>query len=425
MKDNSSDLPDWIESLVAMRGKRGRRWITRKLALLNKISATPLTSAKVVRSYHDLLMFLVAFPDDATLHRLAKSELKRIAATIRQARSAGRRLVGSLADTGIAETDVAYVYTLPIARWLSKTFGADVELTWDDESVENTLEELGHIFLPQVEQSSLLTNSMSTRELFELSKGAEEQTVLAWILDRYEINSGSREEFFDLMDLRLQWRLSSKLASRTLNRFPRRKLSFGESRANRAMNFRELLEARVARPKKLTAKEANHLIDVARSTLSVRHRETEAVTYPNAHEVDLFQLQDGIDVAIFGMQPERRLSIDSFFGFIAAKNGVPVAYGGSFVYLHRLDIGLNIFHEYRGGESAYLFTQILRTFVQHYASTQIIIDSAQFGYGRVGGIQSGAFWFYYKMGFRPADSGLVQLAEEEWSKIAAEPGYRS
>lgn len=424
MKDNSSSVSLWIETLAATRGKHGSVWAGRRKALLQKISSAPLTAASALRAYHDLLLFLVAFPDDVVLHRLASDELERIAATICQARKAGRRLADSLANTGIAHTDVAYVYTLPIARWLSQTFAANVEIAWDNETVEAALDELGFLFLPHVEQSSLLTNRMSTRDLFELGKGAGGQTVLSWILAR-DKSIGSGMDFFDLMNIQLRWRLSDIPASRTFCRFPRRRLSFPVGPARKGIDFGKQLAARVPKPRSLTEAEAGDLIDVARVTLSVRQRETEAVTYPNVNEVDLFQLPDGIDVAIYGMAPEQRLSVDSFFGFIAAINGVPVAYGGGFVYLHRLDIGLNIFREFRGGGSTFLFTQILRVFVQHYASTQIIIDSAQFGYGRAGGIQSGAFWFYYKMGFRPADPKLARLAEEESGRIRADTDYRT
>ena len=40
-------------------------------------------------------------------------------------------------------------------------------------------------------------------------------------------------------------------------------------------------------------------------------------------------------------------------------------------------------------------------------------------------MQSGAFWFYYRFGFRPVDEQLNKLATEEAQKIQAEKGYRS
>ena len=34
----------------------------------------------------------------------------------------------------------------------------------------------------------------------------------------------------------------------------------------------------------------------------------------------------GLDVALFGLLPDRRLPLESFFGYIAARNRVPLAY---------------------------------------------------------------------------------------------------
>src|SRR5262249_11350416 len=40
-------------------------------------------------------------------------------------------------------------------------------------------------------------------------------------------------------------------------------------------------------------------------------------------------------------------------------------------------------------------------------------------------IESGAFWFYRKLGFRPTDRGVAALLAREERRIAGDPGYRS
>ena len=55
--------------------------------------------------------------------------------------------------------------------------------------------------------------------------------------------------------------------------------------------------------------------------------ETDPITYANPREVTLVRLERGIDIALFGSVPERRLPIESFFGFVIAKNRVPIGYG--------------------------------------------------------------------------------------------------
>jgi len=47
------------------------------------------------------------------------------------------------------------------------------------------------------------------------------------------------------------------------------------------------------------------------------------VTYTDEGSVTLFRLDRGIDVALFGMRPPWRLALETYFGYLAFKNGVP------------------------------------------------------------------------------------------------------
>src|SRR6202171_6734090 len=49
----------------------------------------------------------------------------------------------------------------------------------------------------------------------------------------------------------------------------------------------------------------------------------------------------------------------------------------------------------------------------------------QLGHENEEAIESGAFWFYRKLGFRPGRSDLQKLAEREEQKIAADSKYRT
>jgi hypothetical protein len=54
-----------------------------------------------------------------------------------------------------------------------------------------------------------------------------------------------------------------------------------------------------------------------------------------------------------------------------------------------------------------------------------MIEPYQIGKNNQEGINSGAFWFYYKMGFRPQQKSLKLLAEYEYTKMKKNPSYRS
>ncbi|HVF23741.1 MAG TPA: hypothetical protein VM941_11710, partial [Pyrinomonadaceae bacterium] len=64
--------------------------------------------------------------------------------------------------------------------------------------------------------------------------------------------------------------------------------------------------------------------------------------------------------------------------------------------------------------------------MHHFAgATAFALDPYQVGYKNEEGIESGAFWFYRKLGFRPVQREALQLAEKEERKIASRKGYRT
>jgi len=55
----------------------------------------------------------------------------------------------------------------------------------------------------------------------------------------------------------------------------------------------------------------------------------------------------------------------------------------------------------------------------------ISIDPYQLGFNNDEAIESGAFWFYRKLGFRPVRPELARLMAEEEKKLAADAGHRT
>jgi hypothetical protein len=154
-------------------------------------------------------------------------------------------------------------------------------------------------------------------------------------------------------------------------------------------------------------------------------RETDPATYLDPRSLRLYDLERGLSCAIFGMTPERQLPLESYVGFTLFKNGLPVSYGGSWVMGERATFGMNIFEPFRGGESGYMMCQLLRTYRQAFKARYFEVDAYQFGLDNPDGIASGAFWFYYRYGFRPLAPALQRLALQEKQRIDRQNGYRS
>jgi hypothetical protein len=125
------------------------------------------------------------------------------------------------------------------------------------------------------------------------------------------------------------------------------------------------------------------------------------------------------------MKTERRQPIDSYMSYVTFKNGLPVAYGGSWILFDSSRTALNVFPAYRGGESRYSFEEVMNLHKKVYCLNRFTVDPYQIGKDNDDGIQSGSFWVYHHIGFRPIKEKQKKLAEEEYLKIKATPGYRT
>jgi hypothetical protein len=158
----------------------------------------------------------------------------------------------------------------------------------------------------------------------------------------------------------------------------------------------------------------------------VRHlREIDPITFTSPELVSYYRLSRGLSIALMGMVPARRHPIDSYMGYTVFKNGLPVAYAGSWLLFDSARIGLNIFPAYRGGESQYILEQILKIHQRVYRLKRFSIDPYQIGKNNSDAIDSGAFWIYYRAGFRPIREEQKKIAEAEAKKIGAVKGYRT
>lgn len=418
-----------VEQLAVERRRFGRGPARRKGSLLRRAAQAPLDDAATLLVYHEALLFLLAYPDDDAVRRLAEGELKRCAAAARRLVGSGRRReTRRLEESGLAHTRTTCTYSIDTATWLAARFGGAVELAWEDESLGSALDEFLPVLASRVEGDGTLHRGLSTLEWFRLARGADGGTDLAWLLRAMRNVAGpgpALDCLYDTLDLKLAWRLSAPVASRTFQRFPPRRRHWQTVPVQRDVDLVGIVDDPVPAVRPLPVREGERLIDVGRSVLCVRHRETDPMTYASPREVYLVRLERGFDVAVFGMQPERRLPIESFFGYVAARNRIPLAYGGGWVFLDRCEIGINVFDTFRGGESAWAFAQICRVYRQLFRSRRFTVDPYQFGADNPEAIRSGAFWFYYRLGFRPTDPKLRELADTEADRLARDRSHRT
>jgi hypothetical protein len=190
----------------------------------------------------------------------------------------------------------------------------------------------------------------------------------------------------------------------------------------RGVDLMAVVNEPVAAPVRLNARQQQALIDTARTVLATLHRETDPVTY--AGSVELFDMGRGLRIAFFHMDVAHRLPFDSYVGFMAFRNGVPLAYGGAWIFPGRSKVGINVFPALRGGESAWFFAQLLRLYRQRFGVGRFEAENYQLGHNNPDGLKSGAYWFYYRLGFRPVTKALQRAAEREFSKLSSRKDHQ-
>ena len=409
----------------------------RKTGLLTQAAAAVhrIGEARDLRALHESLLFIAAFPENSRVHRLAESALARLGRRLLASDTpAERRLRAALANSGIAGTVIRYEFSLDALRWLAQRFGRDVGFTWRNDALSDEFEDALAVLAFPVEYDGLLDPRLSVGQWSRLA--AAKRHEVAWVVslfDRLRETSHCADphvldHYFDSLGLIARWRLRDRLASRTTCRFPARPMFFQAGAAAAPAPAPDHIIAaplpRGCRPR-LRAAQREHLVDIARATLAARCRETDPVTHANVRDVVLLRLERGIDVLLLGLQPSRRLPIEAYVGYVAARNRIPIAYGGAWIAFDACTIGINLFETFRGGESAVIFAHILRAYRGLFDVRRFRVDPYQFGEDNDEAIRSGAFWFYWRMGFRPVQRDLRELADREAARIRAQPGYRT
>jgi len=69
--------------------------------------------------------------------------------------------------------------------------------------------------------------------------------------------------------------------------------------------------------------------------------------------------------------------------------------------------------------------QVMRVYHHLVGCTRFIANAYQFGGDNDEALQSGAFWFYYRLGYRPVLSTIRKLANREAGRIRNNRSYRS
>ncbi len=145
-------------------------------------------------------------------------------------------------------------------------------------------------------------------------------------------------------------------------------------------------------------------MDLIREVMLVRYRELYGTTLGDPRSVVRADVGRGVSIYLWNLPAERRLPLRAYVAGLTLKNGVPINYIEAIGLFEWMEVGFNTFYTFRGGEVAWIFAQVLRCLCSLMGTTCISMYPYQLGHKNQEAIDSGAFWFYRKLGFRPGAS---------------------
>ena len=414
-----------INRLFEIRNRFGETESAEKLELLASLAVVEVQTCSQLKRLHAALCFIRAFPDTLAHYRQAQLQLEAFNDRVEKFPATLR---SGLWDSGIVGTPIHYAFSFDVARWLARHAPKSVSIDWDEIEDTSRLDELLVHLLLVAEEDYFDSGLVSSREWIDLVASGTEGTGFDWLFAQLHEQRLTPiwSALYDAAELPLRWDLREPGSSNTNNVVPVQKII---PRSNGMRKRVSVARKEIMRPldslQRLSPRSGSRLIEVAMTSLAVRHRETKHFNCANPKEVYLADVGEGVSIAVFGLQERDRYPLETTMGYLILSNGVPVGYGGGSALFRQVNTGINMFDEYRGSEAAFLWTQVMRVYHALFGCTRFIINAYQFGSENSEALDSGAFWFHYHLGYRPVLPAVRALAQRESIRVRRDKTYRS
>jgi len=399
------------------------------ISTLSCFARRKIENAKSLIRLHETLLFLRAYPQGASVLSQVEKTLRTLARVVPKLRDKDLDLspLDNPEVSGIAGTRVTSNFSYVIVCWLVAKYPKQLSIDWDWFEEEDRFGATMPRFMPLLEEEAMVEAHVPYRDWLRAARRRENE--VAWLIGQFEsmnVSENVKSELYDSLKLHLTWRFGFR-SSRTGMKLPVSKVFFHNQpliqRRDISLSV-ELLSPPIPIEEVSRALGAK-ILDIARETSAVRYRELHGFTYGDSRRVLKASLGRGTEAFVIGVPPEHRLPLRAYHAALIFKNGVPVAYFEGLSLFERMESGFNLYYTFRDGETAWLYARILRLMRQLLGVTVFSIEPYQIGHENEEGIESGAFWFYRKLGFRPVRPELMKLTLSEEQKIAARRDYRT
>ena len=417
-----------LTRLEEARRQYGPKQAERTEKLLSLVRNLRFGTAEDLVRWHDALLFLRAFPPSPNVVRIADELLattsRRVAELAKN--DADLSLLDDESVSGIAGGEIVESWEYNIATWLAKKCRGNVSLYWDGDvntaRLANTLSRV----IPLLDEDATVEPDVDWRAWIDATRGAANE--VEWLVDSFrslELSERERSELFESLELPIRLDLKDLPITRTHARRAVDELYVHEQPLLQRKDVS--LDRELSSPlelRKLGEKDATQILDMARAALTVRYRGLYGMTFPSLPVYEAAPGR-GLQIFLWGLQPKRRLPLRAYACGITLKNGVPINYLEAIALFDWVEVGFNTYYAFREGETAWVYSQVLRALRPLLGFNVVSVYPYQIGFENEEAIKSGAFWFYRKLGFRPGRPDLATLCASEEKKIAEDKAHRT
>lgn len=423
-------LDHLLSQLEQAKGQFGADNGARTEKLLTLLGQRRVSDADSLIRFHEALLFIRSHPQSPAAVQAAEALLSNFGQLVDQLRASGADLtpLDYIEYSGIARTVISGTFSYDIVRFLLDRYPSRVDADWHQLDNPERFGATLPRFLPLLYEDSLVEANIPY--LSWIDEATQKRQRLAWLIRRFEelkLDGRQKAELYDSLGLRIRWDLGDSRASRTRNKRRVRKVFYhtGPLIRRSEVSLDKEFQSPPFELRKLSRAHGKAMQDMLRDTTTVRYRELYGITHGDPDSVVRADVGRGLEILLWGLPPERRLPLRAYHAGFTLKNGVPINYIEGITICERMEIGFNTFYTFRDGESAWVYARVLRLLHQIVGVTCISIDPYQIGLNNEEAIESGAFWFYRKMGFRPTRPELARRMAGAERKIAADPTYRT
>jgi hypothetical protein len=428
------NVEKFLTELEAAKNRFDSGQASRITKLLTQLSKFQFTDSRQLIRFHECLLFLRAFPHSRSLNSRVENLLNTFYQRVQKFRAsrADISIFDDFDTSGIAGTTMQDTLSFDVVQWLVRRIPQNVEIAWndywDDHQAERARGSIWPRFIPLLEEDADVEANIPWQAWLDAARGRE--NPLLWLIQRFEqlpLPARQRAELYDSLHLPIRWRLENLKLSRTRNWVRPRRFYFHDAPLIQRSEVSLARELAQPAPKfeKLSVVAGESVMHAIREVMVVRYRELYGTTLGDPRTVVRADLGRGVVMHFWGLPADRRLPLRAYVAGYTLKNGVPINYIEAIGLCDWIEVGFNTFYTYRQGETAWIYAQGLRCLCALTAAKWISIYPYQIGQNNDEAIDSGAFWFYRKLGFRPGRADLQQLCQREEEKIAAHREYKT